>query len=336
MIACLYGKPAAPFVEPVVADLVRAAARRGAEITPVTIEEALAAPRRWREVERLYVLPFDVAARLSPELPGTPAALLRFLFPGAVIFNSLSVHELCWDKIATTFRLLERGVAMPATLVTSDPAEARDFVREHGYAVLKEPRSCAGQGHLVVFTDDQDTVAGEAVGRRYVVRLAAAGERRRLEHGVLTCPPPFYLQRLVGEAGRGGVLRPAQTLRAYIVDGQLVFWTERYRERVRRPADFIVNVVLGARYRLLPDASEAARKLAMRAAEVLGVRIGAVDLVRTGSEGPYVLEVDTDGPHMMIDRSFKGLPEYRQVFDLDDFIAEVLTARAPQAMTRRI
>jgi len=335
MIACLYGKTAAPFVEPVVADLVRAAARRGVEVTPVTIEELVAARRPWREVERLYVLPFDVPASLSPELPAAPAALLRLLFPEAVLVNSLAAHELCWDKIATTSRLLERGVAMPATLVTSDPAEARDFVREHGYAILKEPRSCAGQGHLVVFAADQGTIAGEAFGRRYLVELAA-GERRRLEHGVLTCPPPFYLQRLVADVGRGGVLRPAQMLRAYIVDSQLVFWTERYRERVRRPSDFIVNVAFGARYRLLPDASTAARKLAMRAAEVLGVRIGAVDLVRTGSEGPYALAVDTDGPHMMIDRSFKGLPEYRHTFDLDDFIAEILTAPPPQAMTRRI
>jgi hypothetical protein len=64
----------------------------------------------------------------------------------------------------------------------------------------------------------------------------------------------------------------------------------------------------------------------MRAAEVLDVRIGVVDLIRSSDEGPAVLEVDTDGPNMMIDRSFKNMPDFRSTFDFDDFIAETLIA----------
>ena len=128
------------------------------------------------------------------------------------------------------------------------------------------------------------------------------------------------------DVGRHGALKPAQILRAYVVGGQVVFWTERYRDRIRRPSDFIISVAFGARYRFLPEVSDAAKTVARRAAEVLGVRVGAVDLIRTGGEGPYVLEVDTDGHHMMIDRSFKQLPEYRDVHDFDGYIAELLTA----------
>jgi glutathione synthase/RimK-type ligase-like ATP-grasp enzyme len=324
MIACLYGRSAALFVEPVVVDLLRAAARRRVEIVAVTLETALATRQRWRDTEALYVLPFEIPLGLPTELPLTPAALVRELFPRATVANSLAAHERCWDKLATAQRLLERGVPIPTTLSTSDPEEARAFITEHGHALLKEPRSCAGHGHLVVFPDAEGSVVGEARGRRYVVELQETGTGRTISHGIFHYPPPFLLQRLVATPGRGGVLRPAQILRAYIVDRQVVFWTERYRNRIRRPSDFIISVALGAKYRFLPAVSEEVRKVAMRAAEALDVSVGVVDLIRSSDEGPAVLEVDTDGPNMMIDRSFKSVPDYRPAFDFDDFIAEAL------------
>jgi len=328
MIVCLYGKTAEPFVAPALADLQAAAAARGGEIAALAIENAVHAGRDWQSVERLYVLPFDVPTHLPAALPLAAPQLLQTLFPRADAVNAPAVHELCWDKLAMARRLLERGVPMPESLITSSPDEAREFVRRNEHAILKEPRSCGGHGHVVVFADDSGTIAGEVPGRRYAVELQASGLRRSLAHGVLSCPPPFYLQRLVTSSGRGGVLKPAQILRAYVVDGQVVFWTERHRARVRRPADFIINATFGAAYRFLPGVSDAAQTVARRAAEVLGVRVGVVDLIRAGDDGPYVLEVDTDGHHMMIDRSFKLLPEYRDVYDLDRYIADLLLAPA--------
>jgi glutathione synthase/RimK-type ligase-like ATP-grasp enzyme len=327
MIVCLYGRSAAPFVEPVVSEIMQAAARRRVEIIAVTLEAALASRERWRETEALYVLPFETPLDLPPELSLTPAALVRELFPRAKVVNNLLAHERCWDKLATAQRLLDRGVPIPTTALTNDPEEAREFIIRHGHAVLKEPRSCAGHGHLVVFPDGQGNVVGEAYGRRYVVELEGTGTGRTIAHGVLHYPPPFLLQRLIATPGRGGVLDAAQILRAYFVDQQLLFWTERYRHRIRRPSDFIISVAFGAKYRFLPGGvSEEARKVAMRAAEVLDVSIGVVDLIRSSDEGPAVLEVDTDGPNMMIDRSFKSLPDYRSTFDFDDFIAQALIA----------
>ena len=328
MIACVYGKTAEAFVAPAIADLRAAAAARGAEITALAIESATHTAHAWQSVERVYVLPFDVPLQLPPSLPPAAPQLIRALFPSADLVNSPAVHELCWDKLAMARRLLERGVPMPESLITNDPDEARDFVRAHQHAILKEPRSCGGHGHLVVFADDSGTIAGEVPGRRYAIDFETSGIGRSLAHGVLSCPPPFYLQRLVTDVGRAGALRPAQILRAYVVDGQIVFWTERYRARVRRPADFIINVTFGALYRFLPEVSDTASTVARRAADVLGIRIGAIDLIRTGDEGPYVLEADTDGHHMMIDRSFKLLPEYRAVYDLDRYIADALLAPA--------
>jgi hypothetical protein len=324
MIACLYGKTAEPYVTPAVGDLQHAAVARGGEIAALAIETVLRSERTWQSVERLYALPFDVPLGLPASLPSGVPALLRALFPRAELVNSPAVHELCWDKLAMARRLLDRGVPMPETLITSDPEEARDFVRRHEQAILKETRSCGGHGHIVVCADAGGAIAGEVPGRRYAVDFEASGVGRSLAYGVLSCPPPFYLQRLVTEVSRTGALRPAQVLRAYVVDGRVVFWTGRYRERARRPGDFIVNATFGAKYRFLPDVSDTALTVARRAAEVLGARIGVVDLIRAGEDGPYVLEVDTDGYHMMIDRSFKQLPAYRDVFDLDRYIADAL------------
>jgi hypothetical protein len=337
MIVCLYGKTAEPYVGSAIADLQAAAGARGGEIAALTIEAAVRTEQAWQSVERLYVLPFDVPLRLPESLPMNVPQLIKALFPRADVINTPVTHELTWDKLAMARRLLERGVPMPESIITNDPEEARDFVRRHPEAILKEPRSCGGHGHVVLFADRGGAIAGEVPGRRYAVELEASGVGRSLSHGVLSCPPPFYLQRLITGVGRTGVLTPAQIVRAYAVDGQVAFYTERYRSRMRRPGDFIINASFGAKYRFLPAVSDATQTVARRAAEVLGVRAGVVDLIRTGDEGPYVLEVDTDGYHMMIDRSFKRLPEYREQHDFDGYIADLLLAPAavPPAAPRR-
>jgi hypothetical protein len=323
MIACLYGRTAAAFVEPIVADIQRAAARRRQRIEALTVEDVIGQPSHYAAIERLYVLPFDPPPDLPVELPAAAGPLVRALFPRAAIANSSAVHDLCWDKIATARKLLDRGVPIPDTLITNIPEEAAEFVREHGHAVLKEPRSCGGQGHWIAFPDDEGSMVGEAYGRRYVVELEAAGMGRRIEHGILHVPPPFLLQRLMTNVGRGGLLVPAQILRAYIVDGQVMFWTERFRDRIRRPSDFVISVSQGAKYRFLRAVSEEAIKIALRAAEALDVRVGVVDLIHAGDR-TYVLELDTDGHQMFIDRSFKQIPDFRDIYDFDDYIAESL------------
>lgn len=331
---CVYGATCAPFVESTAHALSAHGVDFDMPIVPLTIEAAIREPWRARHAERVYVLPFDIPGELPAELPANPSGLLRALFPQATFLNSLAAHEVCWDKIASSERLLARGVPVPDTLITHSVEEAREFIARHEQAILKAPRSCGGEGHLVVFSDDEGTIAGETRGRRYVVELDAETTQHHLQDGILSWPAPFYLQRLIAGVGRGGVLRPPQVLRAYIVDGRIVFWTERYRERFRRPSDFILNVGLGARYRFQRGASEEAQKLAARAAEVLDVRVGVVDIVRAGSDGPYVLEVDSDGYHMMIDRSFTQMPEFRVTHDFDRYIAEYLAAPVVEVATR--
>lgn len=320
MIACLYGRAFAPFVESVARDLV--AAGSGA-IQPLTIETALADRARCRDVHRLYVLPFD-----PPPGAEHPATLVRELFPRAEVAISFAVQDLCWDKLATQERLLERGVPVPDTLVSTEPADVAEFVHKHGFAILKERYSCGGQGHVVVWFEE-DQLVGDSGSHQYTIELTTSG-RRQLHGDRLLYPAPFYVQRLVADIGPRGVT-PGQVLRAYIVDNEIRFWTERYRDRYTRPADWIINIGRGAKYRFLQELSAEAQKIALRSAEVLGFRIGVVDLIRTGSGGPYVLGVDTDSHHMIIDRRFKTIPEYRDFFDLDRYIAEALLVEPPSS-----
>jgi glutathione synthase/RimK-type ligase-like ATP-grasp enzyme len=318
-LAVLYGEPFEPFVAPIVADLAGGAAGLGHELAAVSVERAAAEPAHCARVDRLYVLPFDLPAHV--ELPA--AAFVRQLFPRAEVLNSMEAHELCWDRVRTDRRLVARGVPVPESLYTESPDEVRAFVAEHQFAILKERRSCGGQGH-VVLCDAHEALAGEAGSRRFVVELGGdAAAARKLRDGVLIYPPPFFVQRLVGERGPRDRFTPGRILRAYVLAGRVAFWTERYRDRYRRPADWIVNVSLGARYRFVLETSEELRKLALRAASAVGMQVGVIDIVRSAG-GPFVLEADTDGQHMYIDRQFKQIPDYRLAFDLDRLIAAAL------------
>ncbi len=331
MIAVLYGRDFAPYAENTVYDICAAAEAYGGEVRPLSLEAAIENPILRGEVRRLYLLPFDPPASSHTTLQADAiATFVKKLFPRVEIMNSMAAHEICWDKLVTQERLVHRGVPVPDTLLTSDPAEVYEFVRHQGLAILKERSSCGGQGHIVVWIEDGRLV-GDAGSHQYELDLAPNGTQRLFDHR-LTYPAPYYLQRLMGDHHMGN-FQPGQLLRAYVVDGQVAFWTERYRDHYRRPSDWIISVARGAKYRFVLTVSEEAKKLALRAAEVVDARVAAVDILRA-TAGLRVLEVDSDGYHMMIDRQFKTVPDYRDFFNLDRFIAEALLAE-PNAPVRR-
>lgn len=319
MIACVYGSAATAFVEPTVRDLARAAAADGIELVGVPIGR-IAAPHAsaMEDVALVYVLPFDEAV--------DPAEVFLRAFPKAHTVNATTAHEFSTDRVSLSERLLERGVPVPETLVTDSPEEARDFILQYEHAVLRDPRIRGHSSGYVVFCDADGTVVGETRDRRYVIELLASGLGRKLEHGVLAHPPPFFLQRMVTRVGRRGVLIPAQVLRAYVIDDRVPFWTETYRDRVRRPSDFLLTAETGAPRRFVQVVSSEADKLARRAAKAVGAPVAAVDIIRSDT-GYVVLDVVTDGRYVMIDRSFKNIPEFREAFDLDRHIAAALVER---------
>lgn len=327
MFACLYGRPFAPFLETPMRDLCAAGAAAGVAIHPIAIEAALKTPALCAHVHRLYVLPFDPPAG-DTEVGG----LLRELCPRAEIVPAVAAQELCWDRLATQERLLDRGVPVPETLAGTDPSALYEFVRAHRFVILKDRIGCGGHGHLVVWIED-DQLIGDCGSHLYRISPTSGG-RRHLDGDRLTYPAPFYAQRLVASTSRRGVT-PPQVLRAYVVDHHVVFWTERYRDRYARPSDWIISAGRGAKLRFLHGVSDEVQKIALRAIEVVGTRIGAVDIVRTGGAGPYVLGVHVDGRYMVIDRSFKDIPEYRAFFDFDRYVAEALLTEPPEPVPFR-
>jgi hypothetical protein len=319
MIACVYGSAASAFVEATVRDLARTAAADDVELIGVPIGRiAQPGARVMDDVALVYVLPFDEDV--------DPAEAFPLVFPKAHTVNAPAAHELSTDRVLLSERLLERGVPVPETLVTASPEEARDFILRHEHAVLRDPRIRGHSSGYVVFCDDAGTVVGETRDRRYVIELLDSGLGRKLEHGVLAHPPPFFLQRMVTRVGRRGILIPAQVLRAYVIDDQVPFWTEAYRDRIKRPADFLLTSESGAPRRFVQVVSSEADKLARRAAKAVGAPIAAVDIIRADT-GYVVLDVVTDGRYVMIDRSFKNIPEFREAFDLDRHIATALIER---------
>ncbi|GIW45322.1 MAG: hypothetical protein KatS3mg077_2604 [Candidatus Binatia bacterium] len=314
-VATLHSRLLAPWIEPIVHDLAAAARSLGGEIESLELDTLAATFEVREDLERLYVLPCVVpAGRNLPEL-------VRMRLPKARPFVPFEVQDLCWDKVATQRRLMARGVATPDTLESDDPEDVVRFVRHHTYAILKERQGCAGSGHWVLWFENGVLMADNGA---VAYRLVLDGEPpARVVGDELRYPPPYYVQRLVGTFTRYG-FEIGQVLRAYVVEEEIPFWSERYREQYRRPGHWILNVARGARYRFVLSVSEETKNAALRAARAVGARVAAVDLVRTSADGPLVLEVNTDGQYMCIDRSFKTLPEYRDYFDLDRYIARAL------------
>jgi len=321
-IACVYGEAFAPFLGDVLTDLGAGVLKSGGEFLPQTADDAWRRRALAPQVDAVYILPFD-----SPQHLGAPADAEEFIaaaFHGAPPVVPFAVQELCWDKIATQERLLKQGVPTPTALVTDDFAEVRKFVREHRFAMLKEPRSCGGAGHFVLWIEDGAVVAD--CGSHLYRLEPRRGGRIELDGDRLYYPAPFYLQRLVGQHAKHDML-PAQVLRAFVVEREIYFWAERFREHYERPSDWIVNASRGARYRLLHAGSHEAQKVALRAAEALGMHTGVIDIVRAPNGPPLVIEADVDSHHMYIDRSFKQLPEFRDFFDFDRYVSRSLVRR---------
>jgi hypothetical protein len=314
-VAVVYSRVFAPWVEQIARDLVAHGAPLGGDIEAIVLEQLLSSYQFRDDIECLYVLPCTApSGHRVPEL-------LRSRFPRAHVFVPFEVQDLCWNKIATQKRMLDRGIPTPETILSYDPEDVVNFVKQHTYAILKEPEGCAGTGHWVLWFEGSTLMADNGWA---AYRLCLGGDGpSRIVGDELHRAPPYYVQRLVGTFQRPG-FAIGQVLRAYVIEGEVPFWGERYREHYRRPGDWILNVTRGARYQFVLAVSEETKTTALRAARAVGARVAAVDLVRTSASGPLVLEVNVDSYHMCIDRSFKDLPEFREYYDFDRYLARAL------------
>ena len=177
---------------------------------------------------------------------------------GVPVMNSPRAIERSVDKFYTDALLTEAGVPTPPTVVCESVDDAVDAVREMGSVVIKP--IFGSMGHGLVRLSDPDTA--------WRVLRALAQVRS-----------VFYVQQAIDHGGRD--------VRAFVCGGRVLGAIER----IAPPGEWRSNVSRGATARpmTLPPSWEA---LAVRAADVVGADYAGVDLLPSGDDDPFVLEVN--------------------------------------------
>ncbi len=179
---------------------------------------------------------------------------------GVRTVNAPDVVELAGDKIRASFRLRERGVPTPRTVVALSPEAALRAVEEIGYPAVLKPAT-GSWGRLMAKVDS----AREA--EQVIEHKTALGSP---VHSV------FYVQEFVP--------KPDRDLRAFVVGREVV------AAMYRASADWRTNAARGATTEPAPLTSELV-ELALRAADAMGGGVLAVDLMESPA-GLVVHEVN--------------------------------------------
>ncbi len=144
-IAFLLVRHPAGRVSPVIPEVVRLLATRGATVEPIYPDGAGSDLRSVRPAHDLYVLKAKTDAAL---------ALAQTLHAqGAATLNPYPVTVLCRDKIATARVLADAGLPVPRTYVVSDPRRLAAPLAD-GPLIVKPYRGSQGRGVHVVHTAD--------------------------------------------------------------------------------------------------------------------------------------------------------------------------------------
>ena len=310
MITILYGASTLPFVERSLRDFQQTSDGDESTISIMSVETLPARISEREQTSRLYVLPFDAPA----DWQGDVESNIEKLFPNAKPVTSFPLQDTCWNRLELQQHLLERGVVPPQSIVSYDPEEAISFVRKHHLGLPQEPLSIRRR-EAPLFSGWKTASSTPIVAvNRYTITLNNT-DSWRLDGTHLKVPAPYYLQAMIGEL-RSAFPTPGRRLRAFVADRKIAFWTEYYRDQFTRPSDFVLSPAQGAQCRFVQVVSEEEKKTVLRCVDALSLRFGSVDIIRAGDRGPYVIDVDVDGRHMMINRDFKWLPEVPRLFQL--------------------
>ncbi|MGW2425925.1 lysine biosynthesis protein LysX [Streptomyces sp. NPDC001709] len=205
---------------------------------------------------------------------------------GHQVLNPSSVIEVCGDKILTSLALVRAGLPTPRTVVAVTPDAALQAIEEIGYPAVIKP-AVGSWGRLLSKVNDRDA-AETLVEHKQAMRSPV--------HSV------FYVQELIDKPGRD--------IRAIVLGDQVVAAV------YRRSEHWITNTARGAATepcRVTPDLAE----LALRAAEVVGGGMLAVDLIERSNGEMLVTEVN----HTM---EFHGLSSATGLDIADLIVSHVL------------
>lgn len=188
------------------------------------------------------------------------AVVRQFELMGVYTPNGSDAILRARDKLRCLQLLAGEGLGMPTTVFGDNPDDTADLL-----AMLGEPP------HVIKLNEG-------AQGQGVVL-----AEKRAAAQSVIEAFRGMYANFLVQEFIREA---DGRDLRCFVVGGKVV----AAMQREASPGDFRSNLHRGGsgtRVRL----SAAERALALRAAEVLGLEVAGVDLLRS-ARGPLVLEVN--------------------------------------------
>jgi ribosomal protein S6--L-glutamate ligase len=189
------------------------------------------------------------------------AVLRQFEVQGVFPLNESVAIGRSRDKLRALQLLAREGIGMPVTAFAHGPRRAEDVLKEVGGApcVIKLLEGTQGRGVILAET---------AASAKSIIEAFSAANMNIL------------VQEFIREAG--GV-----DIRALVVGGVVV----ASMMRSGKPGEFRANLHSGGRAQ--PVAlSDHEHKTAIRAAEVLGLNVCGVDMLRS-NRGPLVVEVNS-------------------------------------------
>jgi ribosomal protein S6--L-glutamate ligase len=209
-------------------------------------------------------LPFfdAVIPRIGAQISAYGTAVVRqFEMTGAFCVNSATGITNSRDKLLAHQIMASSGLPMPITAFASSPHDTDDLIAMVGGPplVVKLLRSTQGKG--VVLAENKKSAQS-------VIDAFRNAEAN------------FLVQQFIADAG-------GKDIRCIVLDGKVIAAMCRNAP----PDDFRANLHAGGSATPIKITSEE-RKLAVRAARLMGLKFAGVDMVRS-SKGPLLLEVNS-------------------------------------------
>jgi len=189
------------------------------------------------------------------------AVLRQFEMMGVLPLNESVAIARARDKLRSHQLLARKGIPLPVTTMAHSPDDTEDLLKLVGAApvVIKLVEGTQGMGVVLAET----TKAAESVIQAFM----------NLQAHIL-------VQEFIGEAA-------GTDLRCFVIDGRVV----ASMKRTARAGEFRSNLHRGGRaevVRITPDE----RRIAVRAAQIVGLSVAGVDILRS-RHGPLVIEVNS-------------------------------------------
>lgn len=206
---------------------------------------------------------FDaIIPRIKPSVTFYACALIRqFDAMGTYCLNSAEAITQSRDKLLATQLFAKNDIHIPITGFANSPLDTKDLIKMVNGAplIIKLLESTQGKGVVLAET----TKAAESVINAF----------KSVKTNIL-------VQEFIKEAN-------GQDIRCFVVNGKVVAAMQRQAQK----GEFRANIHQGGKASKIRITSQE-RKLAIKAAKILGLPIAGVDIIRS-NKGPLLLEVNS-------------------------------------------